>query len=163
MELGLGHSETIGALTVPARNMLPRDSKYEAQWWNRKVTRDGRYYGHEFDQASALEAATVYANKVSIGNLTTLRQFLETSMVKTRWVFNYINQFQDILNGVGRDKYNKGLKDLFGFSLASCRGMDKLPTQQITRFVLGFTRKRDLLVPEWSDDNTLWTPKIMLS
>jgi hypothetical protein len=29
---------------------------------------------------------------------------------------------------------------------------------QVVKFILGLTRKRHLLVPEWADDTTLWNP-----
>jgi hypothetical protein len=32
-----------------------------------------------------------------------------------------------------------------------------LSLESITKFVIGFTRKRKLLVPEWADDDSLWT------
>jgi len=155
--LGLGHSETIGRISTTARWMLPLDTKYEAQWWDRKVKLDGCYNGHEFDKAEALESATVYASKISIGNLHTLRQFLETSMKKSEAPWRYIYNFPMMLTPAGRDLLQDKLRSALHNKtnwITSFQCQDNLDT--IIKVMLGFTRKRNLLVPEWSDDGKLW-------
>lgn len=83
-KLGKGHSEAMSTLSAWARQRLPEDTKYEAAWWARTVRLDGRYNGgHEFDAAEAFNAAHEYAHRVSLGNMTLLRQFLQGSIQKT--------------------------------------------------------------------------------
>lgn len=81
-KLGNGHSETLTLITPLTHSFLPIDTKYEALWWDRTVHLDGTFHGPDFNQSFALECATDYANRVSIGNLTLLRQFIEGSMKK---------------------------------------------------------------------------------
>jgi len=90
--MGAGHSanlELVGAQEI----LLPSSTQYEALWWNRTVHIDGRYRGKEFDKEIAGNAAHSYAKEVSIGNLTKLRMFLETSMRKSERPGMYINAF----------------------------------------------------------------------
>lgn len=147
-KLGNGHSEAIGKLTPFARRLLPDDTKYEALWWNRTVKLDGRFYGEEFDKDAALQATQTYAEGVSIGSLTSLRRFLEVSMLKSERAYRYVEAFVQMLNKKGADAFNKLLKR-YCFNVVDHR---------VIKFVLGFTRKRELLVPEWADDTKLWLP-----
>jgi hypothetical protein len=153
--MGSGHSEAL-QVTAKARVRLPQDSKYEAAWWERKVTLDGYYYGIDFQKPYALQAATDYANKVSIGNLTLFRQFLEWSLRKSDRPNVYKEAFGLMLNPKGRDEFRKKMRMYIGTQICQ----ENL--ESAIKVLLGFTRKRDLLVPEWADDTKLWTPKIVL-
>lgn len=144
-----GHSEALGRISPMARLFLPRDTKYEAQWWDRSVHRDGSFHGPEYNRVLALDAATCYANKVSIGTLGQVRQFLENSirkseMHKDAYIARYIN---NMLNRSGREAFLEKIKNLFGV-------ID--PTKVVRDVILGWTRKRGFLVPEWADDPKLW-------
>lgn len=151
-KLGSGHSEAIERMSPFARRLLPQDTKYEALWWKRKVKLDGYYLGQEFDKEEALKCAETYANTVSIGNLTQLRQFLEFSMRKSERAWRYVEAFYQILTERGRNTFNTLLKKLFGNVVrATEQRLDPL-----IKFMLGFTRKRDLLIVEWADDTKLW-------
>src|SRR5436190_15067817 len=89
-KLGFGHSEATARLSLIGAYHFPVDTKYEAQWWIRKVQRDGAYYGQAYDSEIALDCATEYAKLSSIGNLTLLRQFLEVSMRKSTRPESYV-------------------------------------------------------------------------
>lgn len=54
-KMGSGHSEAIRANRT-TELWLPPDTRYEVAWWNRSVKRDGKYTGHEFDAAEALNS-----------------------------------------------------------------------------------------------------------
>lgn len=157
-KLGFGHSESIGLIAPGARHRLPPDTRYEAKWWNRTVRLDGHYNGKDYDQQLALDCAKQYANNVSIGNMTKLRQFLTTSLRQSERPEAYIWTFAEALNTKGRDTYAFQLKRLFdiGFLGRSCNVKMKSCLEAIIKVVMGFTRKRRLLVPEWADDNMIW-------
>jgi hypothetical protein len=162
---GFGHSEAIGAVPILARtNFLPTDTKYEARWWDRRVVLDGAYHGHQFDKDEALACATEYANRVSIGSLQALRNFLEVSMRKSASMVLYVRRFlSDMLRKEGRDLLWAKVRLILGArAVADSRLNYQLITvaddkrEAVIKAVIGFTRKRSLLVPEWSDDNKLW-------
>lgn len=166
-KMGFGHSEAIGELSPSrlGRLSLPIDTKYEARWWDRTVVRDGRF-NSPFPslEGEALECATEYAHRVSIGNLTLLRQFLETSIRKSERPGAYLDRFILLLTKEGTDRYWSKLKLLLGttMSLPSFRAEYCTKVTEnldsIIKMVMGFTRKRDLLVPAWADDGKLWLP-----
>lgn len=164
---GFGHSETLERMTARMRLKIPQDTKYEAAWWTRSVKLDGRFYGinlNMFDcsshreqhieiaKAEALVAATTYANKVSIGNMTLLRQFLEISVRKSERPIAYIEQFTRMLLTKAKDQFSQKIKRLVGDNIKS-------RIETVIAIMMSFTRKRNLLVSEWSDDGTIWTPK----
>ncbi len=145
-KMGLGHSETIGAISLFARRLLPLDTKYEVAWWERKTRLDGMFYGgHQSLKEDALKSADDYARVVSIGNMTLLRQFLETSIKRSQRPQGYVDRFFMMLVPLGKDLLNKRLK------LAAS-------WPQTIKVLMGFTRKRNLLVPEWADDAKIWQP-----
>lgn len=168
-KMGSGHSGATGFGRTQMRH-LPNPTSYEAMWWNRTVKRDGEFRGESFDIADALECAEEYANRTSIGDLTQLRRFLETSMQQTNQHQGYVRQFVDgMLNKEGRDSFRKRAKKALGLDLANYYGMsntgffrsltnDARKRNSLTKFMLGYTRKRGLLVPEWADDASIWTP-----
>ena len=134
-----------------------------------------------------LRAATDYAMTSSIGDLSQLRRFLEQSLVKTDRAQGYLNRFRnDFLNYEGRTQFDQACKDvlkvtpsrLLTTNVSSLIGRvhlnpdavkmsngtvidpkksRPLSLESITKFIVGFTRKRKLLVPEWADDDSLWT------
>lgn len=158
--MGFGHSEAMATLSAAAWNYLPPVTRYEAMWWNRTVKLDGTYYGPEFDRAYALDGAKQYAHTLSIGNLTKLRQFLTTSMKRSDRPYYYIEAFKQMLTARGRDEFQAKLKRIFKLknlsSLFSLGDDIRNNLDGTIKTVLGFTRKRLLLVPEWADDSTLW-------
>lgn len=193
--LGKGHSETIGERS---NGLMYRYDDvlrlFEAHWWNRNVVKDGAIRSGSYDHGvlttqQQLDAATNYANLVSIGDLGQLRRFLEQSLAKTDRSQAYLQMFRDgFLNVDGRIEFDRGVKDvlkvepsvLMRTNLASpsqvaiLNGMKPvigkredskksrpLSLESITKFVLGFTRKRKLIVPEWADDANLWASAIV--
>lgn len=167
-KMGAGHSVAT-PFNMRQERSLPRPTSYEALWWNRTVHRDGEFRGEAFDMEDALESAEEYANRTSIGSLTQLRQFLETSLQKTNRQGEYLTRFvEDFLNAEGREAFHKRSKKVLGLNLANHRQSwdflrmlqrdDPKKLRSLTKFMLGYTRKRALLVPAWADDDSLWTP-----
>lgn len=160
-KMGSGHSEAIRANRVTDL-WLPPDTRYEVAWWNRTVKRDGAYHGHGFDAVEALECAEQYAKSVSIGDLGQLRRFLSVSLVKTERPHSYVEQFRQILNPQGRRALDDKMKWIgfdegVGYRWRLLVISDQV-RERIVKSLVGLTRKRHLLVPEWADDKTLWTP-----
>lgn len=160
-KLGRGHSETIGERTgVSLYSFDHVFSRYEAHWWNRTVVRDGGLHRDEV----ALTSAEDYAKLTSIGDLTQLRRFLEVSMQNTDRPESYIEAvWSSLLTSDGNRQfesdYNKYFKSKYTRYDLSVRLQDSKKRLEIVKFVIGFTRKRSLLVPEWSDDAALWSPE----
>ena len=178
-KMGKGHSEAIKTTSFEAELYLPTPTYYEVNWWERKIHLDGsfrasfkrlgcnalnNYPGTSYAQEIALKqrrqeeamvAARQYANAVSIGNMTTFRRFLTTSLQKTvDYHQKYVLHFELMLNRNGRDLLHKRLKE---FTMR-CGRIRKTNADKVTKLLLGFTRKRELLIPEWADDKGLWVP-----
>lgn len=150
--MGHGHSESIGRMSPFARRLLPQDTKYETAWWERRVRLDGTYHGPKWNQQPALEAATEYANRVCIGNMTSIRQFLELSMRHSERPYLYLERFYQMLTHQGRNSLYKRIKRLGETGDEyEIKNLDL-----VIKLVLGYTRKRGLLVPEWADHGVLW-------
>jgi len=160
--MGAGHSfsiQLIGAKEI----LLPADTRYEALWWDRTFRIDGRFHGEEFDAQLAFDCAHEYAKEVSLGNLTKLRMFLETSMHKTEYFSLYVSAFFDnlICRG-GRDEAIAKLRNSLNIkkvnNLSMMFGVN--PTKDVIgkaiKVMLGLTRKRHLLNSAWADDQSLW-------
>jgi hypothetical protein len=158
--MGFGHSETLSRLTLSGRIFLPTETRYECLWYERRTLRDGIYHGHHFDSSDALQAADLYSRKVATGNLTTLRQFLESSIRRTERPHTYLDRFAAMLNSKGKNLFiaslgrftNLKVKDIW----YGVKNQIKYELETIIKIMMGFTRKRRLLVPEWADDNILW-------
>lgn len=153
--MGSGHSETIGA-----RNLVPMHhyhrvfSLYEGHWWDRTFCRDGGLYG----SSEQFECARDYSHQVCMGDLTQLRRFLETSFSNTDRLWMYVLRFREnFLNADGRKAFDKKFKSAFRCPFSD-RALYQVDKQRFAKFALGFTRKRHLLVPEWADDDRIWTP-----
>lgn len=160
-KMGSGHSETLSARSNQAMYRYHTTmSLYEAHWWDRKVTRDG---GPNFGEPQ-FAAAKEYANMVSIGNLSQLRNFLEQSLSATDRREPYVGRFyENFLNSTGRAEFAAKFKELFKVSrFSSFSSLTNIKTESLTKFMVGFTRKRKLIVPEWADDDKLWVkqPKL---
>ena len=158
--MGAGHSEAIKATGYVEGHTIPDITRYEVHWWNRKVKRDGLYVGSEKAEADdALEAASEYANRVSIGSLQSLRRFLEVSIDKTPNPKQYVKAFRDMLTADGLLQFEKRLQKFGGvLYLANRDWAEEKLRKIIAATCCGFTRKRGLLIPEWADDTKLWTP-----
>jgi hypothetical protein len=175
--MGRGHTESI--VDTPLKNAKLEEigyALYECRWWDRKVTRDGfrgRGVGKLFSaegrtfkdmvNAETLEAATEYANRVSIGNMTMLRQFLTMSLKNTDRVAVYVEAFYNMLNAKGRDELRAKAKIVTGTPLSKYDVSMYTPSfwtkEKLTgviNLLCGFTRKRELLIPEWADDGLIW-------
>lgn len=148
-KMGAGHSESVGRIHHSQRLYLPNTILWEGAWWNRELKLDGLRvdtldFQNQRDEAE--ECAEHYFQMVCAGHIQKLRQFLETSLSKTDRNWGYIDRFMyDFLNRKGREKFQKKL------NLANT-------PKQLTKYLLGFTRKRDLIVPEWADVDELWLP-----
>ena len=157
--LGSGHTES---LEWAASNwyVLPRDTRYEAKWWDRTVKLDGRLNMAEVYHEVAKESAEGYAWQVSLGNLTKLRRFLEVSIQKTDQVSSYVTCFFDeLIVRPSRDLIVGKFKSLFkikSFYTKDYRVILNEKRQQVIDFLLGFTRQRRVLHPAWADDAALW-------
>lgn len=164
--MGSGHSEALGSRGVgyTADQLF---ILYEANWWNRTVKPDGYRGKYAYFQPDRLtkdemeKSAIQYANSVSIGDLTKLRNFLETSMLLTDNPVRYVYQFHDgILNDQGKTEFRRNFQKFFKSKFSAAKFLKTISSkkQSIIDFTIGFTRKRTLLVPEWADDTKLWTP-----
>lgn len=152
--MGFGHSEVLERLSVSGRHFLPTETKYETQWWWRRTTIDGAYHGKFYDKPLAIESAHQYGKLVATGNLTVLRQFLERSFNKTERPESYYKMFNEMLTIPGKDQLLTKLTRFLGRDKMLWFGRAML--QSAVKIILGFTRIRKLLVPEWSDDSLLW-------
>lgn len=167
--LGKGHSETIGARSKGLMHRYDSTLRlYEAHWWNRQVTKDGAISNGNYISVNVsheqLQEATEYAKLVSIGDLGQLRRFLEQSLEKTDRQYVYLDRFRNnFLNKEGREEFDKKCQQVFNVKpnrlVDISNGVQRIPLQSVIKYVLGFTRKRKLIVPEWADDTRLWTPK----
>jgi hypothetical protein len=174
-KMGSGHSEAIQKTSLQNELFLPTPTFYEVNWWERKMHIDGvfrssfsRLWQNTSNERYALidalreeskEAAQQYANAVSIGNLTTLRRFLKSSIQKSTMPIKYLLHFELMLNSQGRDLLNRKARS-FGFYRKTGHnvGNAEVSVEQMIKLLMGFTRKRELLRPEWADDGRLWVP-----
>jgi hypothetical protein len=161
-KLGSGHSE---AISTRGFELLPKPTFYEGYWWNRTVKLDGifrKFEGREYDQRLALEAATDYSHRVVIGNLGMLRRFLETSMRNSEFPYRYVEEFlQRMVTSHVRDKLSKNIIKISNGTrssrLYSLNDAIKQNLDSVIKVVLGATRQRNWLCPEWADDQLLWS------
>jgi len=149
-KLGGGHSRAIGNITGNALLAYESDfTLFETAWWNRTTHLDsGKITNHD-----QMTAAKEYSNLVSIGDLRQLRNFLETSMKKSDRPELYAHRFFD---GILTEKGKVAFETKFKHSFKRKTRFTNIDAESLIKFVIGFTRKRNLLIPEWSDDNKLW-------
>lgn len=169
-KLGSGHtsmSPLMGARSL----MLPRETKYEGEWWYRRVKFDGFFSGHHMDRDEALQAATIYSDEVVLGSMSKFRRFLDTSIMKSqRGGSYYVDRLLEyVFNVQGRNVVCKKLQESFSFRrvTSAVTGLFNAPVdspmkRQAVDCLLGFTRKRDLFVPGWADVDSLWVPSRVL-
>ena len=124
---------------------------YEVCWWDRTISPD-----YCLPPENAKKLAKSYADLTSIGSLHLLRQFLEASLRSTRTPNDYLLVFRRyLLNNKGKKEFDRACRQKL--KVQNIYQLKKI-NSSIVKMVLGFTRKRDLLVPEWSDDSRLWLP-----
>lgn len=151
-KMGAGHSQAIGKVSAAGHNFLYSTmTDYECEWWIRKLRHDGGFHGKSEDKDKAFACAWNYCKAVSVGSLTALRRFLEASIVRSVRAPNYVEAFRKMLSPKGLVQLDKQKKLLDELSKGG-----ELKKQQLTNLLLGFTRKRGLLIPEWADDDSLW-------
>jgi hypothetical protein len=178
--MGNGHSESLtfhrdqlcADMNVAEPNLIYKKAPpflvkplayYETNWWERKLVLDG--YGCNATDPikiqESFDAAQQYASHVCLGSLHAFREFLGTSIMKSGDPISYALNFRTMLNKRGRREYEHRIKvgkiETTYFKLNIIKDMTKC-RDGLRRLCLGFTRKRHLLVPEWADDASLWTP-----
>ena len=149
-KMGAGHSGTL-AIHGCREFLLGSFNLYEVAWWDRNTRGDGPIKG-----VGSLEKAAAYADKVSVGSLSIFRRFYEQSVLKSNTPSLYIQMFHSMLNLKGKQEYEKKLKCV-SLSLWD-RSFSQSQLQSAVNAALGLTRKRKFLVPEWADNDALWTP-----
>lgn len=159
--LGKGHSETQTAVFGRNTNLhlLPADTKYEASWWNRKFRTDGRYNGVAFEAADAFESAQEYANRIALGHIRKLRNFLEISILNTDVPYLYFDRSKHLLNSKAWLDFEKKISYALGkgASILDIRGgLDADLKRQVISALIGLLRNRKNVVPEWADVSSLW-------
>lgn len=154
-KMGYGHHESTAKI-LGGRISLPSHTKYETMWWSRDTKVDGYHHG-KLSPEDALDACDWYAHQTCIGGLPQLRTFLERTLMGTDRLGSYIPPLQ-LLFGTRKGKraidrfYHQHRKDLAKLIIVE-------PTpRQLTNFVVGMTRHREMMCPEWADDNKLWLP-----
>ncbi len=161
--MGRGHSETINAILGrknyrPAR--LPvQDTKYETQWWDRRFRLDGSFHGQSFDQEDAYDSAKVYAERVVLGNVRLLRRFLELSITHSDVPYIYFEQAKHMLTHKAWLLFEDKLRFILERKDASIESLSvKAPrlVKAATDALIGLTRKRINMVPEWADVESVW-------
>ncbi len=174
--MGQGHHGALGEIDgFKDTFILPERTYFEAHWWNREVKIDGFFNGRrsaplyingesanvelrELEKVEALKNSKLYADAVSIGSLHALRQFLEVSLDKTEDPNLYVLAMRRILNRKGLVAYEQRLKQIPHIQEINYNKFAFDLRESIKGLLLGFTRKRHLLIPEWADDTKLWVP-----
>jgi hypothetical protein len=165
-KLGNGHSGVVDNKLSPqltefghADLILPRDTKYENNWWDRKVVFDGRFNGPLSDREPALTAATIYAECSCLGNMSLFRRFLEQSIKNSeRFAHRYVERFiEGMLTVDGRIEFTNQLKQVGRGKLFDLFKNPNTKDAALAK-LMKMTRQRKLLLPHWADNNTLWTP-----
>lgn len=158
-KVGSGHSGAV-RLTGQQTLMLPRETKYEGIWWERNFILDGVKTMRGSD---AFACAKEYHDRSCMGSLSLFRRFLEQSMLSSTRSFIYVDLLlAQVLNRKGRDLVLGKLKKVLG---ARCtnpvkvgfgRRVSERRKKQSIDCVMGFTRKRNLYLPHFADDDSLW-------
>jgi len=160
-KLGSGHSESLEWANTK-HLILPRETRYECNWWDRTVHLDGYFKGEEVYREEALECAEGYSRRVSIGDLGQLRRFLEVSMRKSQRAVSYIQTFIDMLVvRPAKDAIVRGLDRIINCSIgrSSFRCVEHRVSARldsVIKYLMGLTRRREVLHPAWADDASLW-------
>lgn len=159
---GAGHS---GATMETARSSLylPTPLLYEGEWWHRQFKFDG--WCKKVDPL-ALEAAEKYHKTSVLGNMSLFRRFLETSMVKTnhpQGAAVYVETMLEyVFTAEGANKLLEKFRRVFGRSATFNHVMNQRSHERAVekgiKIVMGFSRKRELFLPHFADDDSLWVP-----
>lgn len=148
---GAGHSEAL-TKALGGRFYDLRENKWEVAWWNREVKLDGDYRGI-FDPADAKIACEKYADMTAIGDIRTFRRWFEAVLQKTHRPSTYLYVMERMFTAAGRDALAKAIRSVSPVKRYAPRvGME--PT--LIKRVMGLTRKRELLIPEWADCPKSW-------
>lgn len=182
---GVGHSESRAARLGRSNWSATDATLYEVQWWNRNVSFDGKYRipkqaertilsakgnastdvfrrANAILEKEALNAATKYAMKTSIGSVKILRRFLEETIrtstnLRSR---NYEGAFFDLFTASGRDEFQRRLRTAELEDFWSRMSFDNSTTleqrDRLMKVVCGMTRMRTLMRVEWADEAKLW-------
>lgn len=160
-KVGAGHSEGLAKISGNS-DLCYYGTQYETAWWNRQTHLDGIYRG-ELASADALIAAEQYAMRSSIGHIQILRRFLEPTLKTTDRGYGYFAVFRNMLTSKGKDILERktiqvvGAEEYRKMSMYAWHSSSTLGTSLINA-MMGITRKRELLIPEWADDDKLWLP-----
>jgi hypothetical protein len=150
-KLGSGHTESIEWSKTKGL-ILPNDVRYETDWWIRRVRLDGCAAS---EREAALTAAQQYSEAVCIGDIQKFRRFFETSIQKSDRARAYFLSFiEKMLTRPARDEVALRIKRIWGKSLLQIGKIQQ--EDKLCNLLLGYTRKRNLLVPEWADEEKLW-------
>jgi hypothetical protein len=149
-KFGAGHSR---ATMEHSKNTLylPTPTLWEGYWWDRTFHLDSwcRTYCENMQQRNA---AYAYHEASVMQNMSTFRRFLETSMRNTQHPlgpYAYTEKLLDyMLTSEGQNLCWKKLKCFFWSNSHN--------PERLIKITMGFTRKRDLLLPHFADDENLW-------
>lgn len=116
--------------------------------------------GSPEEEEDKLASAEAYSHAVCMGHIKKLRRFLENSLSSTDNFNTYFTRIFDcFLTSVGRIKMEETLKKINGGRLIDIYGSAP-PSQELiqpmTNALIGMTRQRRLIVPEWSDADECW-------
>jgi hypothetical protein len=141
-KLGAGHTFTMSQVPAKIYEYLPPPISYEGVWWNKSFVTDGNFK-HQVPEA--IEAAKQYHDIVCMGNMKTFRRFFEASLRKTDHINMYIDVFINYcLTRQGKEEVWNRLH------------RNETVNETVIKIIMGYTRKRGLFVPEWSDDDKFW-------
>lgn len=158
-KMGNGHSEALEIRMGRGSWHMPDPTTYEGYWWNRSFKLDSWRIRPDELQPDQFEAAKEYADEVCLGSMQRLRRFLETSIMATTWPEAYYSRFMEgLLNSKGRHELRRKLRSIVKVGPVNMTLLDMRQRKSAVDAMVGITRKRRLLVPEWADDDSLWTP-----
>ena len=153
-KMGRGHT----AATMHGRQQLlylPTPVNFEGFWWDK-----GRFeldsWGDKFIKSGdeQFEAAREYHMRSCMGSMQIFRRFFEASLQNTDMPMLYVSRFQEcVMTSEGGDKLQDKINRIFP-RVTNFQGKTK---ERFIKLVMGFTRKRGLLVPEWSEDDVFWS------
>lgn len=165
--LGSGHSESMGIFHLSGVH-LPDDIKYEGRWWSpwhdpRSFAVDGRFPSQYIPfKDDAERCARQYCEAVATGNMSVFRRFLEGSMKKSYTPPEYIMRFLYMLRSTGREELLGRLGKLFCPKTSRYSNIVEISYRNnpagVIKCVMGYTRNRGLFLPEWADNDKIWTP-----
>lgn len=152
-KMGKGHS---AATMHGMRELryLPAPVNYEGFWWHKGSFELDGYHPIIRPDDAQFEAAREYHMRSCMGSMSIFRRFLEASLQNTDRHSIYVSRFSEcVLTTAGRDMLRSKIRRLFPRD-RMLAGKDK---ERFIKLVMGFTRKRNLLVPEWSMDDAFWS------